>query len=460
MTEDVAKSNGQLLKASENGGMQFDAPEQVAVRRDEGDKLRLLWNCRRTIVRGTIAGLAFSTIVAFLIHNRYESSIRLMPPDQMNPAMSMMLAATTSGKSDSSLGTMASDLLGMKSSSALFVELLRGRTVQDDVITKFNLRKIYSDRYMDDARSDLARNTDILEDRRSGMISVRVTDKDPQRAAAMAQEYVDELDRLVAQVNTSAAHREKVFLEGRLVGVKGDLESAEKGFSDFASKNTALDVPAQGKAMIEAAAALEGQIIIAQTELQSLKQIYADGNVRVRAANARVAELQKQLNKLGGKSDETTSPNDSTEPLAYPSLRQLPRLGVSYADRYRDTKIQEAIFETLTREYELAKVQEAKETPSVKVVDPPEVPQKKVFPPRMLIMLTGTFLAMSLGITWILVHASWRDVDSQNPRKILAYEVYGVARANLVRGFPNGLHFKNGSSARVHKEQDRPGERN
>src|SRR4029077_5477417 len=126
---------------------------------------------------------------------------------QINPAMSMMLAATTGGKSDSGLGSLAGDLLGMKSSSALFVEMLRGRTVEDDVITKFNLRKVYSDRYMDDARSDLGRNTDVLEDRRSGMISVRVTDKDPQRAAAVAQEYVDELDRLVAQVNTSAAHR-------------------------------------------------------------------------------------------------------------------------------------------------------------------------------------------------------------------------------------------------------------
>ena len=458
MTEEVAKSNGQLLRASENGGTQFDAPAKMVVRAEDRDKLRLLWNHRRTIVHCTIAGLALSTIIAFLIHNRYESSIRLMPPEQVNPAMSMMLAATTGGKSDSSLGTMASDLLGMKSSSALFVEMLRGRTVEDDVITKFNLRKIYSDRYMDDARRDLAGNSDVLEDRRSGMISVRVTDKDPQRAAAMAQEYVDELDRLVAQVNTSAAHRERVFLEGRLVGVKRDLETAEKGFSDFASKNTALDVPAQGKAMIEAAAALEGQIIVAQTELQSLKQIYADGNVRVRAANARVAELKKQLNKLGGKSDETISPSDSTESLAYPSLRQLPRLGVSYADRYRDTKIQEAIFETLTREYELAKVQEAKETPSVKVVDPPEVPQRKTFPPRMLIILAGTVLTVLFAITWILINASWEDIDPQSPRKVLAYEVYGVARANLVRGLPKGLHFRNGSSAGVRNEEERPSE--
>jgi uncharacterized protein involved in exopolysaccharide biosynthesis len=458
MTEDVAKSNGQLLRPPENGRAPFDAAERMIVHPEHADKLRLLWNRRRTIARWTIAGLAASALVAFLIHNRYESSIRLMPPEQVNPAMTMMLAASTGEKGGSGLGSMASDLLGMKSSSALFVEMLRGRTVQDDVINKFNLRTIYSVQYMDDARIALEGNTDVVEDRRSGMISVRVTDKNPQRAAAMAQEYVDELDRLVAQVNTSAAHRERVFLEGRLVGVKRDLESAEKGFSDFASKNAALDVPAQGKAMIEAAAALEGQVIIAHTELESLKQIYADGNVRVRAANARVAQLQKELNKLGGKSDDTISPNDSTQSLAYPSLRQLPRLGVSYADRYRDTKIQEAMFETLTREYELAKVQEAKETPSVKVVDPPEVPQKKSFPPRMLIILSGTLLAMSFVIVWILMDASWENIDPRSPRKILAYEVYGVARTNLVRGFPNGLGFKNGSSGRAHKEQERPSE--
>ena len=153
------------------------------------------------------------------------------------------------------------------------------------------------------------------------------------------REYVEELNRVVTELNTSSAHRERVFLEGRLAEVQQDLESAEKGFSEFASKNTAIDIQAQGKAMIESAATLEGQMVAAQTELEGLKQIYAGDNVRVRTIQARVDELERQLQKLGGKSVTASasdglhapSPND---PSMYPSIRELPLLGVSYADLF------------------------------------------------------------------------------------------------------------------------------
>jgi len=266
------------------------------------------------------------------------------------------------------LSSIAGDLLGMKSSGALFIGILQGTTVENDLINKFDLRKLYGDRYWEDARKDLEKKTEIIEDRKSGIISIQITDKNPQRAAAMAQEYIDELKRLLTQVDTSSAHRERVFLEDRLAQVKTDLETAEKNFSEFASKNTALDIQAQGKAMIEAGATLEGQLIGAETELQSLKQIYSDSNVRVRTMQARVNELQHQVEKLGGKFDSATGPNAEPNQSIYPSIRKLPLLGVSYADLYRNAKLQEAIFETLTQGYELAKVQEAKESPSVKVI--------------------------------------------------------------------------------------------
>ncbi len=208
----------------------------------------------------------------------------------------------------------------------------------------------------------------------------------------MAGEYISELNRVVTELNTSSAHRERVFLEDRLTHVKQDLETAEKGFSEFASKNTALDIPAQGKAMIEGLGALEGQLVAAQTELEGLKQIYADGNVRVRATQARVQELRRQLEKnLGSKSGGPATGNGQDRESLYPSIRELPVLGVSYADLYRNTKIQEAVFQTLTQEYELAKVQEAKETPSIKVLDSPDTPEKKSFPPRLFIIALARF---------------------------------------------------------------------
>src|SRR6185312_14547545 len=121
-----------------------------------------------------------------------------------------------------------------------------------------------------------------------------------------------------------------------------------------------------GKAMVDAAAALQGQLIAAQAQLSGLQQIYTDNNVRVRAAEAHVEELQKKLNELGGAG--TQSDLESNNSL-YPSIRKLPLLGVTYADLYRQTKIQETVYELLTQQYELAKMQEAKEIPTVKVLD-------------------------------------------------------------------------------------------
>jgi uncharacterized protein involved in exopolysaccharide biosynthesis len=247
----------------------------------------------------------------------------------------------------------------------------------------------------------------------------------------MAQTYVEELNRLVAELSMSSARRERIFLEGRLQAVSQDLESAEKEFSQFASSNTAIDIKEQGKAMVDAAATLQGQFIAARSELQGLKQIYTDKNVRVRATEARIAELESQLEKIGGKGESASLENSAQDDPLYPSIRKLPLLGVAYADLYRKTKVQEAVFEALTQEYELAKVQEAKEIPTVKVLDPPDLPDKKSFPPRTLIVLLGTALAFSCGVTWVFGSALWGVTDPADPRKLLAQEIFDTAKVAL-----------------------------
>jgi capsule polysaccharide export protein KpsE/RkpR len=370
-----------------------------------------------------------STFVAFVIPARYESTARLMPPDNQSSSGLAMAAAAMSGgagglASSSGLGGIASDLLGLKSTSDQFVGILKSRTVQDKLINEFNLKKLYWDRRMEDARKDLESHTDISVDRKSQIISIVVTDKNPQRAAAMGQAYVEELNRLVAELSTSSARRERIFLEERLKGVNQDLEAAEKDFSQFASKNTAIDVKEQGKAMVEAAAMLQGQLIAAQSQYEGLRDIYTDNNPRVRTVKARIDELQRQLEKLGGKGESATTISGQPGDSMYPSIRKLPLLGVTYADLYRRTKIQEAVLETLTKEYEMAKVQEVKEIPTVKVLDMAGVPDKKSFPPRPLIIVLGTFLATCFGILFVLGSASWNAVDSQDPGKQFAGEVW------------------------------------
>jgi len=216
------------------------------------------------------------------------------------------------------------------------------------------------------------------------------------------------------------------------------LEAAEKNFSQFASKNTAIDVKEQGKAMVEAAATLQGQLIAAESEFQGLKQIYADNNVRVRSVKARIDELKHQLDKLGGKGESMTEVSSQPSDSLYPSIRKLPLLGVTYADLYRRTMIQGAVLETLTKEYEMAKVQEAKEIPIVKVLDQPNIPEKKSFPPRLMIMLIGTVCTIVPASIWVLGKTAWDEMDSNDSRKLFAQEVYTTVKATIPHFSQNG----------------------
>jgi capsule polysaccharide export protein KpsE/RkpR len=395
--------------------------------------IRLVWVNRQKLARVALYALVASTIVAFLIPSRYESVARLMPPDNQSNSGLAMAAAAMSGAAGGlgGLGGIASDFLGLKSTSDVFVGILTSRTVQDKLIQQFDLKKLYGDRRMEDVRKDLVQHTGLSVDRKSQIISITVTDRNPQRAAAMGQAYVEELNRLVAELSTSSARRERIFLEGRLQAVNQDLEAAEKDFSQFASKNTAIDVKEQGRAMVGAAAMLQGQLIATQSQYEGLREIYTDNNPRVRAVKARIDELQRQLEKLGGKGESATTISSQSGDSMYPSIRKLPLLGVTYADLYRRTKIQEAVLETLTKEYEMAKVQEVKEIPTVKVLDVAHIPDKKSFPPRLLIMFLGTAFSVAVGTTWILGKATWDETDASDERKVFAQEVFSAVAAHV-----------------------------
>jgi uncharacterized protein involved in exopolysaccharide biosynthesis len=403
-------------------------------------RVRLLLDQRLFLLRVTAYGLALATLIAFLIPKTYESRTQLMPPDsEISSGLASLMAMTT--RTGGSLGMLAGDFLGLKTSGSLFIGILRSETVEDRIIDQFNLKSVYRVKQMQDARRDLEENTEISEDRKSGIVVIRVSDHSPQRAKDIAQAYVIELNRLVVELNTSAAHRERVFLEDRLKTVKQDLDTSAKEFSKFASDNTAIDIKEQGKAMVEAAATLQGHLIAAQSELEGLRQIYADTNIRVRTVRARIDELQNKLQEMGG--GDLLQTGNAPENSLYPSIRKLPLLGVTYAELYRTNKIQETVFELLTQQCELAKVQEAKETPSVKVLDEARVPEKKSFPPRLLIIALGAFFSLLMGAMWVLGKSSWDHIDPEHPAKLLAYDAYSKLKGDLRLASENGMSLHN-----------------
>lgn len=406
------------------------------------ERLRLLWNRRRFLLRGAAIGLLVSALTAFLIPKSYVSTTELMPPDSQSSSASSMammaaMAAKISGPGSAAggLGSMAGDLLGLKTSGALFIGVLKSQTVQDRLIQQFDLRKVYGKRLVKDAQVKLDENTSITEDRKSGIITISITDHSPQRAAALANAYVDQLNLLVADLSTSSAHRERVFLEARLKVVKQGLDDASDQLAQFSSKNSTLDIQQEGKAMLDVAANLAAQTIAAQSQLEGLRQIYTDNNSRVQSLKARVAELQKQLGKISGANTDVVDGADaSADPsAAMPSIHNLPLLGAKYENYYRNAKIQETVYELLTQQYELAKVQEAKETPSVKVLDPAMVPEDKSFPPRLIIVFLGTSLVFVGCMVWVWGGERWKEVDPQDPRKIFLQEAADNLKARMAR---------------------------
>src|SRR5579864_1009062 len=171
--------------------------------------LAVLWQHRQFLARCAAVGFVFWSIVVLLIPVRYTSTTRLMPPDQTGAGITSMLAALgKAGSGGGDLGLIGGELLGLRTSSDLFVGVLRSRTIEEDLVNKFDLRKEYGTRRMESACKQLEDRTDVMADRKSGIITIKVSDHDPQRAAEMAKEYIAGLDRIVVTLNTSSAHKE------------------------------------------------------------------------------------------------------------------------------------------------------------------------------------------------------------------------------------------------------------
>jgi uncharacterized protein involved in exopolysaccharide biosynthesis len=409
----------------------------------------VLWDHRRILARVAAIALILSLVIAFVLPKKYESTARIMPPDSSGggSAIFAALAGRVLGGGSSGLSSLAGSLLGARNTSALFVDLLRSGTIAGHLIDRFQLQHVYHKRYRVDTAKRLARRTSISDDKKSGVISITVEDTDPRRARDLAQGYLNELNLLLNRTSTSSAHQERIFIEGRLKGVEAELERAQQELSVFSSTHTTLDIKEQTRAMVDAGAKLQAELIVGQSELDSLRQIYGSGNIRVRAAQARVADLQHELEKMGGSSaplppDSDAGSNGSATPTAgqsdqlYPSLRQLPRLAVPYADLYRRVKVQETVFELLTQQYEIARIEEAKDVPVVSVIDAPGIPEKKSWPPRLLLTLLLTAFVTAATAAYILARHRWNLVSPTDTRKVLAQQIEMTLRNKLERYGP------------------------
>jgi uncharacterized protein involved in exopolysaccharide biosynthesis len=381
-----------------------------------------LWRRRLWLAMISGIGLLLSICVALLIPNEYKSTAQLMPPDRQT------LSNVSAFDPGAAVSAMEGSLMDTTTPAGTLTGVLMSRTAGDDIVNRFDLRRVYHCKYYLDARKVLATNTTVSEDKDSGIVSISVTDRDKNRARDLTEAYIEELNKLLSAVNTSAAHRERVFLEERVKSLKNDLDTTAGELSQFSSRNATLNPQIQGQALIEAAARLQAELITAQSQLYGLKAQYSDDNVRVREVRARVDELQSQLRKMGGIGEKGNDATLNADQL-YPSIRELPILGFTYTNLYRKMTMQEAIYETLTKQYELAKVEEAKEVQNVKVLDEPILAETKSSPHRTLIVLLVTLFSAFAGAAWIIASKFWEIAGDANPIKFLGSSLLRSIRA-------------------------------
>lgn len=378
-----------------------------------------LWLRRRWLAAVTGIGMLVAIGIGLLIPNQYTSVAQIMPPSQQSVSGTSTFESLTGGLSILSGG---GGLLSSKTPGQIAIGILNSHTAQDSIINRFDLRHVYHAKLYIDARTVLTRRTVLDEDKKTGIVSIAVSDTDKYRARDIAEAYVQELDRLLNEENTSSAHLERVFLEQRLDTLKTNLDSAANKLSQFSSRNATLNPQSQGASLMDAATRLQGQLITAQSELSGLKAQYSNDNIRVRTVQARIDELQSQLRKMGGIGDKQDGADLKANQL-YPSIRELPLLGSTYSDLYRKMTIQEAIYEALTKQYELAKVEEAKEIPTIKVLDNPELPERKSSPHRSILAIWGALLAAFAGVAWVIVRKLWEIMDETNPLKVIRLSI-------------------------------------
>jgi uncharacterized protein involved in exopolysaccharide biosynthesis len=392
----------------------------------------MLWETRRSLFKAGVAGAALAALAALLSPVRFTSTARLMPPDaatwQQVAALNMLgnlMGVSSAPSPDNRM--FGQDPMTLARHEGLFVGILSSETVQNDLIQKFDLRKIYGCGTRAEARRQLSRRTSILEDRKNGILTIHVTDHERRRAMEIVQEYVSQLNKVLADMNISPAHRERIFLLDRLQQVNGELENAETELAQFLSANSALDPGERAKAVIKIVAALSGQLADQEAHLEALRQPYEDNNIRIQTERSKIDELKRQIQSLEGDARQLGAGSVPGLDRNF-ALRSLPLAARPYAALYRRVKLDEAVYEAFSLRYEAAKVEEAKEIPSVTVLDGPEIPEERVFPQRVLMVVTGFCLGLLFRVVWIFLRDDWERLDSQDPGKLLASNVYRELR--------------------------------
>jgi len=358
------------------------------------DHLILLLEHRRFIARFVLGAALLATVVAFLIPVRYEAKIVLLPPAQNTSLGSALLGQLGNIGALGSLASLAGGNLGIKNPSDMYVALITSRTVEDAMIQRFNLLQEYDEKRVSDARKVLERRTTVSSGAKDGLIRLAVEDHNPARAAELANGYVEEFRKLSASLAITEAARRRLFFEQQLQQTKDSLTAAENAMTQTQQSTGVLEIDSQARTLIESAAVLRAQVAAKQVQIEGMRAFAAESNPDLILAKQELVALQSQLARIAGSQKDAGSDINL-------SKGRVTQAGMEYLRRYRDLKYQETVFELLAKEFEIAKLDEAREGSMVQVVDNAVPPDRRSSPHRLLIVIGTVFVAFITASLWV-----------------------------------------------------------
>lgn len=367
------------------------------------DVLIVLAERKRLIFAVTAAFAITAALISLILPKQYTAAVTILPPQQ-NFSMGAALASQLGNLG--SMAALAGGSLGLKNPNDMYVGMLQSHAVEDAMVRRFELMREYRKRYLSDARKAFENHVKIDGSTKDGLIHISFEDKNPQRAAEIANGYVEEFRTLSQRLAITEASQRRLFFEQQLVEAKDNLANAEQALKLTQQSTGLIQLDSQARALIESAASLRAEVAAKEVQIQAMRTYATGENPSIIQAQQELDGLRAQLAKLSGSEENGGG-------LMVPRGK-VPEAGLQYVRKLRDVKYYETIFEILARQFEIAKLDEAKQGAVIQIVDAATLPDKRSSPKRTLITIGATVVGFFIGVLLALLNAGFEHMKSNS----------------------------------------------
>ena len=371
------------------------------------DLLIMLAQRKRFILLFTLGAALLTAGISLVLPVRYTAYASILPPQQSSTGAALLSQMANGG----GLAALAGSSLGLKSQVDVYVAMFGSRTVEDAMIRRFDLLKVYRTKKMSIARKIFEQRSTAVAGLKDGIIRVSVEASTPEQAAAMTSAYVEEFQKLASGVAVTEASQRRLFFEQQMEQAESNLSNAEQDLKKTELQTGMFLPDSQSRVMMETAATIQGSITAKEVEIQAMSSFATDSNPEMVILKKQLAELREQLSKLTGNSDKASG-------LFVPK-GSLPAAALDYVRKLREVKYRETLFQAVATQYQLAKLDEAKQGTIFQTIDRPVPPDSRSFPHRTILVILFTALAFILAcfIVWAnAVYEAMRKDPLDGPR--------------------------------------------